>query len=166
MEIQETDNKVLWKRGEFSPFPQYFQYIFNLRSQIVYSFVKCACSIYFPQFFKSGVLRYGYIEEFLSPLDFEMTRVDCIWHMQKLGLYCRSRQKKHAFKNAQNERILHQPGHDKVLSGHLLSIETFDCVWSRPSLSAHDPKEALLTSTQSMFSWRDNNILYGYLSYR
>ena len=27
------------------------------------------------------------------PLDFEMTRVDCIWHMQKLGLYCRVRQK-------------------------------------------------------------------------
>ena len=48
-----TGNKILWKRGEISPkekfllFSQYFQYIVNFRSQITYSFVKCAYSIYF-----------------------------------------------------------------------------------------------------------------------
>ena len=30
-----------------SSFPQYFQYISNLRGQVTYSFVKCGCSIYF-----------------------------------------------------------------------------------------------------------------------
>ena len=30
------------KRSNFSSFPQYFQYISNFRSQITYSFVKCA----------------------------------------------------------------------------------------------------------------------------
>ena len=34
-------------RSNFSSFPQYFQYISNFRSQIIYSFAKCGCSIYF-----------------------------------------------------------------------------------------------------------------------
>ena len=47
----------MWKRGEIAPKEQFllfstlfYVYISNLRSQITYSFVKCACSIYcFPQ---------------------------------------------------------------------------------------------------------------------
>ena len=46
-----TGTKIPWKRGEirsnFSSFPQYFQDIFNFRSKITYSFVKCCCPIYF-----------------------------------------------------------------------------------------------------------------------
>ena len=45
-----TGNKILlWKReGAIPPFfPQYFQYISNFRSQIIYSFVKCGCLINF-----------------------------------------------------------------------------------------------------------------------
>ena len=34
-------------RSKFSYFPQHFQYISNLMSQITYSFVKCGCLIYF-----------------------------------------------------------------------------------------------------------------------
>ena len=42
-------NKILRKkrRNCFSSFPQYFQYISDFRSQIVYSFVKCGCWSYF-----------------------------------------------------------------------------------------------------------------------
>ena len=53
-------------RSIFSSFPQnvqYFQYISIFRSQITYSFVKCGCLI-FPQFCKSDMSRYGYIEVF------------------------------------------------------------------------------------------------------
>ena len=48
-EVEITRVDVLWKRvgrSDFSSFPQYFQYIFNFRSQITYSFVKSDCSIY------------------------------------------------------------------------------------------------------------------------
>ena len=66
-------------RSNFSSFPQYFQFISNFKRQITESFVKCGCSIYFfPQFCKSDMSRYGYLEVFQSPLDFEITRVDCI----------------------------------------------------------------------------------------
>ena len=41
-----TGNKMLWKRGDFSAFPRYFQYVHIFKSQIKYSFVKCGCSIY------------------------------------------------------------------------------------------------------------------------
>ena len=34
-------------RSNFSPFPQYFQYISNFKSPITYIFVKCGCSNYF-----------------------------------------------------------------------------------------------------------------------
>ena len=65
-------------RSNFSSFPQYFQLISNCRSQITYSYVKCDCSIYF-----SSILQIWYIEVRISqsisesPLDFEITRVDC-----------------------------------------------------------------------------------------
>ena len=79
-----TGNKIMWKRGEilrsnFSSFPQYFQYISIFRSQITYSFVKCGCLIYL----FSSVLQIWYVEIRIirsileSPLDFEITRVDC-----------------------------------------------------------------------------------------
>ena len=50
-------------RSNFSYFPQYFQYIVNFRSQIAYSFVKCACSIYF---FFTSVLQIWYAEVHIS----------------------------------------------------------------------------------------------------
>ena len=40
--------------------------------QITYSFVKCSCSFYFPQFCKSDISRFGYLEVF------QITRVDYI----------------------------------------------------------------------------------------
>ena len=42
-----TDNKIIWKRGEFLLFSTLFYiYIFNFRSQITYLLVKCGCSVY------------------------------------------------------------------------------------------------------------------------
>ena len=41
-------------RSNFSSFPQYFQYNSNFKSPVTYTFVKCACSIYF--FLKSANL--------------------------------------------------------------------------------------------------------------
>ena len=35
-------------RSNFSSFPQYFQYVPNFRSQIIYSFVKCGCLLWIP----------------------------------------------------------------------------------------------------------------------
>ena len=86
-----TGNKILWKKGKeeklllrsnFSSFPHYFQYISNFKSQITYTFVKWGCSInfFFPKFCKSDMSRYGYLENISeSPLEFEITRVDCIF---------------------------------------------------------------------------------------
>ena len=78
----------MWKRGEIAPKEQFllfsalfYIYISNFRSQITYSFVKCGCSIYyFPHSLNSDMSRYGYLEVFqsVSPLEFEITRVDCI----------------------------------------------------------------------------------------
>ena len=40
---------------------------------------------YFPQFCKSDISKYGYLEVFEEgPFDFEITRVDCILYM---GIY-------------------------------------------------------------------------------
>ena len=36
---------------------------------------------YFPQFCTSDMSKYGYLEVFQSPFDFEITRVDCICRM-------------------------------------------------------------------------------------
>ena len=77
-----------------SSFPQYFQYISNFKSQFIYSFVKCGCSIYFffiffffflyfyfffffLQFCKSDMSRYEYLEVFKRIYWTEITRVDC-----------------------------------------------------------------------------------------
>ena len=79
--------KILRKIGEIAPrsnffsFPQYFYYISNFRSQITYSFVNCCYSIYF-----SSILQIWYVEVQIqisqniseSPLDFQITRVNCI----------------------------------------------------------------------------------------
>ena len=63
----------MWKRGEIAPKEQFLLlftlfyihvYIFNFRSQITYSFVKCGCSIYFPHSLNSDMSRYGYLEVF------------------------------------------------------------------------------------------------------
>ena len=76
----------MWKRGEIAPkeqfllFPTLFYiYISNFRSQITYSFVKYGCSIYcFPH------SQLWYVEVRISrsvsvsPLKFEIMRVDCI----------------------------------------------------------------------------------------
>ena len=51
--MKQQVTKYCWKeeklllRSNFSSFPQYFQYISNVRSKIAYTFVKCGCSIYF-----------------------------------------------------------------------------------------------------------------------
>ena len=46
-------------------FHNIFNISLNIRSQITYSFIKCGCSIYcFPQFRKSDMSRYGYLEIF------------------------------------------------------------------------------------------------------
>ena len=53
------------KRRIFSSFPKYFQYISDFNSPVTHIFVKCGCSSYFfPQFCKSDMSRYGYLEVF------------------------------------------------------------------------------------------------------
>ena len=65
-------------RSNISFFPKYVQNVSNFRSQIIYSFLKCGCSIYYlSQFRKSDKSRYGYLEVIQSDFDFEITRVDC-----------------------------------------------------------------------------------------
>ena len=77
---------MIWKRGEIAPKEQFllfstlfYIYISNFRSQITYSFVKCDCSIYcFPHSLNSDMSKYGYPRSVsVSPLEFEITRVDC-----------------------------------------------------------------------------------------
>ena len=69
-------------RSNFSSFPQYFQYISNFMSPFTYIFVNCSYSNYF-----SSVLQIWYVEVRISrsisesPLEFEITRVDCNWCM-------------------------------------------------------------------------------------
>ena len=73
----------MWRRGEIAPKEQFllfstlfYIYISNFRSQITHSFVKCNCSIYcFPHSLNSDMSMYGYLE--VSPLEFEIKRVDC-----------------------------------------------------------------------------------------
>ena len=92
-----TGNKILWKRGEIAPeeqfllittifrncsssLPQYFQYTSNFKRPITYTFFKSGCSIYFPsilQILYVGVRVSRSILE--SPLEFEITRVDCTY---------------------------------------------------------------------------------------
>ena len=76
-----TDNKILWKKGEIASL---FHNIFNISltpgvKLRTYTFVKCGCSIYI-----SSILQTWYVEVRIyrsisdSPLEFEITRVDCI----------------------------------------------------------------------------------------
>ena len=52
-------------RSNFSSFPQYFRYICNLGVKLYIHSVKCGCSINcFPQFRKSDMSKYGYLEVF------------------------------------------------------------------------------------------------------
>ena len=72
---------IVEKRRNCSSFPQYFQYISNLGVKIKIHTVKCGCWINcFPQFCKSNTWKYGYLKVFYRvSLDFEITRVDCIF---------------------------------------------------------------------------------------
>ena len=45
-------------------------------SQITYSFVK-SDRLFSPQFYKSYMSMYGYLEVFQTPVDFEIKRVNC-----------------------------------------------------------------------------------------
>ena len=81
-----TGNKIMWKRGEIAPKEQFlffstlfYIYISNFRIQITYSFVKCGCSIYcFPHSFNSWYVEVRISRSIsVSPLEFEITRVDC-----------------------------------------------------------------------------------------
>ena len=58
----------MWKRGEigrnFSSFPQYFQYISNLGVKLHIHSVKGGLFDCFPQFRKSDMSKYGYLEVF------------------------------------------------------------------------------------------------------
>ena len=40
--------------------------------------------LFFPQFYKSDMPKYGYLEVLQSPLDYEIKRVDCIDHSHSL----------------------------------------------------------------------------------
>ena len=53
-------------RSNFSPFPQYFQHIFLIKGVRLHLYM-FICEIrlfdwYFPQFFKSDMSKYGYLE--------------------------------------------------------------------------------------------------------
>ena len=65
-ETMTTGNKIMWKRGAISPLFHIILFIiFNFRSQITYSFVKCGCSIYcFSHSLNSDMSRYEYLEVF------------------------------------------------------------------------------------------------------
>ena len=73
-------NNRLFRRSNFASFPQYLQYISNLKSQNTYSFVRCDCSIYF-----SSLLQIRPVEVRVSrkiaenPLDFETRTVNCTY---------------------------------------------------------------------------------------
>ena len=69
-------------RSNFSSFPHYYIYIFlTFLRQITYSFVKCGCSVYcFPHSLKSDMSKYEVRisrSVSVSPLEFEITRVNC-----------------------------------------------------------------------------------------
>ena len=68
----------------FSSFPQYFNIsLTNFRDQITYSFVQCGCSIYFLLNSANLICRGPDISKYFSPLDFEITRVDCMLATQE-----------------------------------------------------------------------------------
>ena len=91
--------------SNFSSFPQYFQYISNFKSQITYLYTKCGCYV--------EVQISQSISE--SPLDFKITRVDCIsvWCQGFLQRLTRNVFVKHC---APNYRLVHTKC--KVVKGH------------------------------------------------
>ena len=81
-----TGNKILWKRGEIAPLEQFilFSTIFSIylefqESNYIYILLNVVVRFVF-----SSVLQFWYVEERISrsisesPLEFEITRVDCI----------------------------------------------------------------------------------------
>ena len=79
----------MWKRGDIAPQEQFlffstlfyiYEYISNFRSQISHSVVKCGCSIYcFSHSLNSDVEVRISRRVSVSPLEFEITRVDCMF---------------------------------------------------------------------------------------
>ena len=91
----------MWKRGEIAPKEQFllfstliYIYISNFRSQITYPFVKYGYSIYcFPHSLNSVEVRISRSVSVI-PLEFEISRVDCIskivlLDIRKSHLLCR-----------------------------------------------------------------------------
>ena len=90
-------------RSNFSSFPQYFRYISKFKSSVTHTFVKCGCSNYF-----SSLLQIWYVDVQISrsisesPLEFEITRVDCILYPSPLtfivdiSLHTRNISRKHS----------------------------------------------------------------------
>ena len=76
----KTGNKILWKRGEI------FHNIFN-KSQISRVQLHIHLLNVVVQFIFSSILQFLYVEVRISrsiserPVDFEITRVDCIWRL-------------------------------------------------------------------------------------
>ena len=69
--IQRSTNRqqnIVEKRRNCSSFPQYFQYISNLGIKLHIHSVKGGCSINFPQFHKSDMSKYRYLECFIESL--------------------------------------------------------------------------------------------------
>ena len=78
-----TGNKILWKRGEIAPQEQFLLFLqyFNisLRSLVIYSFVKCGCSIYYFLNSANLICRCTDISKyFRESLDFEIMSVDYV----------------------------------------------------------------------------------------
>ena len=65
-------------RSNFSSFPQYFNIPLTSRVQLRIYLLNVVVRIIFSQFCKSYMSRYGYLEVFNSPLEFEITSVNCI----------------------------------------------------------------------------------------
>ena len=97
MKIQQQVKNIV-KRGEIAPkeqfllFPQYFQYIFNFKSPVTHIYLLNVVN----RISFSSVLQIWYVEVRISrnfvesPLEFEITRVDCmskdptvleLWHI-------------------------------------------------------------------------------------
>ena len=82
-----TGNKILWKRGEIAPKEQYFQYISNTRSQITYIFVNCGIDLFFLNSANLICRGTDISKYFRVSLEFEITRVDCIYLCMYVCMY-------------------------------------------------------------------------------
>ena len=75
----------MWKRGEIAPKEQFLLfstlfniYIYNFRSQITHSFVKCGYSIYcFPHSLNSDMSGYGYSCKNSDIFHISAQNIDC-----------------------------------------------------------------------------------------